>query len=139
MQAVGFCSICPKTYAIQLSNGQSIIKMKGFQIKGANDCNYANFKLMVTTDHTMSFNVPFNLRRDIGLGQLRKVAMVKHLTKEFDKRIVLEDYRTVPYGYKSSDRMDHNRRGLPVYQLDVPELENDEDDVNVCSDNDGDD
>jgi len=47
----------------------------------------------------MSFKVPLNIKRNRIEGSLTKTEMVKTTHKQYDKRIIIEDYKTVPYGY----------------------------------------
>ena len=122
---MGFCSIGPKSYSIQLSDGKSIVKCKGMQLKGKNECSYTDFRRMVTSNFTMSFEVPFNLRRNMATGELRKVSMTKWLSKEFDKRVIIDNYETIPYGFKLNDR---DRRAIGERSITQMELPDDNDD-----------
>src|SRR6267143_1842709 len=118
---IGFCSIGPKSYAVQtlLPNGDLVefVKFKGIQLTETTRCTYDDFKKMVHTNYKMEFKVPFNLRRNMGTGELRQVDLTKYVSKEFNKRIVVDDFCTVPFGYRPSDRSFKLYPGAPVYQM----------------------
>ena len=118
-----------------MSNGKSIVKTKGvrFQFCNGTELTYDIFKPMVTEGKKLSFNVPFNLRRNLVTGELRKVEMTKWVSQKFDKRIVLEDYKTVPFGYRVAGWTEANYRRTPgINQLGF--MDEDDDDVFVEND-----
>jgi len=59
-------------------------------------------------------------------GELKQTAMTKWLTKEFNKRVVVDDYRTVPFGYKGSERYS---KSPPIHQLELDGDDDDDDDI----------
>src|SRR6266481_5844453 len=102
VELTGFCSIGPKSYAGRLSDGTSLVKMKGVQWRFCNGekLSYEGFKKMLTEGKKLSFDVPFHVERCLTTGTLQDVEQTRLIIQKYDKRIVLADYKTVPFGFR---------------------------------------
>jgi hypothetical protein len=97
-----FCSIGPKSYAYVLTNEVEEVKAKG--IPKDPNVNYNLYKRMVTAKggekivHKVKIKLGF--KRCKFTGRLRRVEEEKTVQLTYDKRIIIDNYRTRPYGTK---------------------------------------
>ena len=105
-----YCGIAPKAYGIKLSNGETIIKIKGATLNLAN-CEKINFDILkdfvtdiynngavpldlITIDHVLNF-----VRNKVK-STIVNVPMTKKLSFVYDKRKKQSNsYVTYPYGF----------------------------------------
>jgi hypothetical protein len=98
-----FCSIGPKTYSYVLNNGIEEVKAKG--IPKNSGITYDLYRRMVTTEaEKIVYTVPPTLmfERNKFTPCLWRVEKEKKLQMTYDKRIVIANYRTRPYGTKQN-------------------------------------
>ncbi|XP_055351662.1 uncharacterized protein LOC129597973 [Paramacrobiotus metropolitanus] len=100
---VQFVSLGAKTYAYVTNDGESVVKVKGFTINGRTS-EQINFKVMLdmlANRSIVDVNYPDILQRDKSKMTIRNTNMVKRFQVTYDKRRILDDqYNTVPYGYQ---------------------------------------
>ena len=97
-----FCSTGPKSYSYVTTSGKAVCKVKGFTLS-RHAAKVINFKSMLDMvyepESSLNIHYPFNIRRDKRKMELQVVSLEKRFRLTYDKRIVLHDYTTVPYGY----------------------------------------
>jgi hypothetical protein len=102
-EIVEFVSAGPKNYAYLLDNGISHCKVKGFSLNytASKLVDFNKIKHIVTKDFTGSETIEENLitrnKKDWSL-HTRKQAKIYRVV--YDKRVILPDLSTIPYGYK---------------------------------------
>ncbi len=97
-----FCSIGPKCYSFILSDNQVEIKAKGFP-KYDHNISYELFKSMVLDDTDSivhKFPVRLNFVRNKFESSIKRTDLDKSVKKTYDKRIILDNLRTRPFGTK---------------------------------------
>jgi hypothetical protein len=97
-----FCSTGPKSYAYITDDGKEEVKAKGCP-KGDAGITYALYKRMVKAQfekiiHT--FKIKLGWRRNKVESTMKRVSIEKKVQLTYDKRIIVENYRTRPYGTK---------------------------------------
>ena len=97
-----FCSTGPKSYSYVTASGKAVCKVKGFTLS-RHAAKVINFKSMLDMvyepESSLLVHYPFNIRRNKRKMELQVISMEKRFRLTYDKRIVLPDYSTVPYGY----------------------------------------
>jgi hypothetical protein len=108
VQIKKFCSIGPKSYAYILSNGDEEVKSKGIP-KLDGRLNYEVYKEMVLAEVdenkdkpivTYTVTIPLAFIRNKRTADLERVSYEKTVQLTYDKRIILDNFRTRPYGTK---------------------------------------
>jgi hypothetical protein len=102
-----FVSCGPKNYAYKLNTGQSVCKVRGFSLNYENSL-ILNFEKMKDALHSWYNKAPetlvtvnYLIKRDkFQQPRLKNVQVNKTYGVVYDKRRVLPDYTTVPFGYK---------------------------------------
>jgi hypothetical protein len=106
-----FVSLGCKSYAYTTKNGKSVVKAKGFTLKGQNKINIDSMSKIVQNEQERQLNgtnvgtnsitiEQFNIRRVKHQQALYNVNQEKSFKFTFDKRIVnWEDFTSLPYGY----------------------------------------
>ena len=91
----------PKCYAYQTNLGSQVFKAKGLRIDQSNKDIFQlkNLQRMVR-DPSIKFKVynPFYIHRPRGQYALISKELGKTFQYTYDKRMLLDDYSTVPYG-----------------------------------------
>ena len=99
-----FVSGGPKNYAYKLVDGSQVCKVKGFTLNHRNSLvlNINSMKNLVTTPEqagsTYQVTNPHRIVRKY--GQLFSKKEVKDYRLVYDKRVLMDNYCTVPYGWK---------------------------------------
>lgn len=102
-----FCSLGPKSYAIQLSDGKEIIKFKGVTLnyQNSNKITFDSMKKMVFSEktggesETIQLVNPCRITRDHKSVRLFDRVEIKKCSLVFSKRILLRNLDSVPFGY----------------------------------------
>ncbi len=97
-----FCSIGPKTYSFVLSDGREEVKAKGCP-KGDHGLSYEIYKKMVKSevrDINHKFPVKLHFVRNKYLANITKENLEKMVRLTYDKRIIIDNYKTRPFGTK---------------------------------------
>lgn len=78
-----------------------MIKAKGCPKEDAG-ITFDIYENMVVKDYVVkhSFVIPLNFIRDKYECTLKRKSLQKTIRKTYDKRIIIQDYQTVPYGSK---------------------------------------
>ena len=100
-----FLGAGPKNYSYRLKNGKEVCKVRGFTLnfRSSMKLNFESMKELITTsEHVNSddYNVdePHKIIRKE--GNLYTLPQSKHYQLVYDKRMVMEDLTTLPFGYK---------------------------------------
>jgi hypothetical protein len=96
-----FICLGPKTYGLKLDSeslSKYIIKSKGFPTM-QNSNSFELYKRLVA-DKEVSEKIPINKFSIDCLGVVKNTDIVKKIRYTFDKRCLLEDGTTIPYGTK---------------------------------------
>jgi hypothetical protein len=105
---IKFCSTGPKTYAYETRDGERVVKSKGVP-SGADGVNLEKYDEMVVKAHArdsdreiVKHKVVFDLyfQKNSSTGEIHRVEREKTLQYTYDKRIVIDNYRTRPFGAK---------------------------------------
>ena len=101
-----FVSCGPKNYTYKVNTGQVVCKVRGFSLNYANS-QLINFESMKDSlykwkanEETDIVTVKVEIRRDKHQPRVFKNDVKKHYGVVYDKRVVLDDFTTIPYGYK---------------------------------------
>ena len=95
----------PKSYAYQTESGFIQMKIRGFSLNhsASQTINFDSFKNLILNDKQGSL-VTTNPKKIIRIEHKQKIVNreeSKNFSMVFDKRILLADYRTLPYGYRA--------------------------------------
>ena len=99
---IRFATLGPKSYAYLTNHGKSMVKMKGFALKGQASTlvNFDSILRMLNEREVVVVPYTDLIRRNKKQIELRKVAVQnKRCQFTYDKRVVVEDFNTKPYGY----------------------------------------
>ena len=102
--ATQFVSAGPKNYAIQTDIGTTITKIRGFSLNHTNSqlLNFDSLKEIILGDQQAQI-VTVNPRKIVREKLKHKIINrreEKRYQLVYDKRIILDDLSTIPYGYK---------------------------------------
>lgn len=100
---VDFISLAPKTYSYITNTGDSVIKLKGFTVNRQVK-KVVNFPSLLQLlhgpkDETIAVDYPFNIVRNKRTMEVSCVELSKRLRTTYTKRVVLENFSTLPYGH----------------------------------------
>ena len=99
---VGWVATGPKSYAYITFKGKKVCKSKGFTLNHDNS-QKINFNTMMDLVEGRISSIQTERKNAITRNALTKEIVNKHKTKTFscgyNKRVVLENYDTIPYGY----------------------------------------
>ncbi|KAL2078837.1 hypothetical protein ACEWY4_024581 [Coilia grayii] len=102
-----FCSSGPKTYGYRTANGRVCMKAKGVTLNTVN-AKLIRLETLVDlvsdyiTDRTSAKHIlahADNIVRDKKRLSLKNKTAVKRFKVVYNKRVLLKDYTTIPYGY----------------------------------------
>jgi len=96
-----FLSTGPKSYYFKTNTGKETTKVKGFTLhhKNAEKINGINMEKLINRE-VENLSVEDNqITRDVKTKQLVNKNQIKTFNFNFDKRIINNNYDTVPYGY----------------------------------------
>ena len=99
---IRFATLGPKSYAYLTNDGKSMVKMKGFALKGQASTlvNFDSILRMLNEREVVVVPYTDLIRRNKKQIELRQVAVQnKRCQFIYDKRVVVEDFNTKPYGY----------------------------------------
>lgn len=102
----------PQNYAYTLDTGKTVCKVRGITLnyKNAQIVNYDTLYQMVQNihspqPHVVSVHNPRKITRDAISKQIVNKPMTKDYRVVYDKRVILNDFRTVPYGYNVANNL----------------------------------
>ncbi|XP_055345043.1 uncharacterized protein LOC129592914 [Paramacrobiotus metropolitanus] len=104
-QIIVFVCGGPKMYAYRTRKGSEVFKLKGISINQGNKDLFTvdTLEKMVRDPRLVKHSVnPYKIFRIKGKWQLKSSEQRKVIRFTFDKRRILEDFRTVPFGYHPS-------------------------------------
>ena len=102
-----FTSGGPKNYGYKTSGGKTEVKVRGITL----DCTArqkVNFESMCElvclraecgVTGTVSVDIPFGITRNTRTKEIQTKRMKKDYHFVYDKRVIIDDYKTLPYGY----------------------------------------
>lgn len=102
-EIIEFVSAGPKNYAYTLNTGISYCKVKGFSLNCTAEklINFERMKEIVCNENSSSTKVCQNtIVRDKKDWSLKTKTMDKVYRLVYDKRVIMSDLSTLPYGYK---------------------------------------
>ena len=98
-----FCSTSAKSYSYITNFRNCSPKMKRFTLnrEAKQVTNFSNMKAMLLEPSPRVLNVhyPFTIQRNERTLELRAVELNKKFKVNYDKRVILNDLSTVPFGY----------------------------------------
>ena len=98
-----FVSAGPKNYSYRLNTGVTHCTVKGFTLnyQASQKINFETMKRIVQTDQSEKITVDqLKFLRDKHDWSISTSVIQKQYGFVYDKRVVKEDFSTVPYGYK---------------------------------------
>jgi hypothetical protein len=102
-----FITTGPKSYAYRCSDGEEVVKFKGLTLNHKNQ-SLMNFEavlnLLLERNSKVKLKPGILFIRDKYNGRIFTGKLNKTASCTFDKRIVTEDFVTVPYGFHFSER-----------------------------------
>ena len=108
--ATDFVTAGPKNYALRTDIGSTITKIRGFSLNYTNS-QLLNFESMTKVvlgeqnEQIVTVN-PHKIVRQKLRHKLENRTEAKRYQLVYDKRIILDDLSTVPYGYKRTGHID---------------------------------
>jgi hypothetical protein len=100
---IRFCSTGPKSYAYETRKGKKVVKSKGVPV-GSEGVDIELYEDMVTNAYSDPIKHKIKLalyfQRDCATSSINRTDREKTLQYTYDKRIVLDNYRTRPFGTK---------------------------------------
>ena len=100
-----FVAAGPKNYAYRLAkSGKTVCRVRGFTLnwKNSQSINFDSIKAMVK-DHKHEQTIKIvnddQITRDLNKMKIVNKDLTKQYRMVYDKRILIDDYHTVPYGY----------------------------------------
>ena len=100
-----FIAAGPKNYAYKVDTGHTVCKVRGFTLKGVNaeSINFDTMKelVMAPRDADLSYVIrePSKITRHKTQSIIFNRPATKTYRMTYDKRVLLSDYDTVPYGF----------------------------------------
>jgi len=98
-----FVSAGPKNYGYKLNNGKTSCKIKGFSVNfiASESLNFESMKDIVLNQHSnQTIEVEQNkFIRDKHNWSIRTETMLKKYRQVYDKRILFDNFETLPFGY----------------------------------------
>ena len=98
-----FCSTGAKSYSFITNFRNHCCKTKGFTLNREAEqfINFSNMEEMLLESFPRVLNVhyPFTIQRNKRTLELRAVELNKKFKVTYDKRVILNDLSTVPFGY----------------------------------------
>ncbi|GFW20498.1 uncharacterized protein TNCV_4547651 [Trichonephila clavipes] len=99
-----FVTRVPKNYAYKMSDGSEVCKIRGFNLNFQNSLflNYESVKELVSSmDATrfMTITNPRKITRDKKKRKVENKIESKTYKMVYDKRVIQDDFSTLPYGY----------------------------------------
>ncbi|XP_042908649.2 uncharacterized protein [Parasteatoda tepidariorum] len=98
-----FVSAGPKNYAYKTCSGKTACKIRGFTLNFENSqiLNFSTLRDVVTENErgTLVTLNPRKISRDLKGARVVNRREEKRYKFNFDKRVILEDFKTYPYGY----------------------------------------
>ena len=99
-----FTSNGAKTYGYRTSDGDQVLKCKGFTLNKltSDKITFNVMKDLATgdSDFTVTVDDPQKIRRDTKRRKVCTTTQTKRYRRTFDKRVMMGDYTSVPYGYR---------------------------------------
>ncbi|GFT14925.1 uncharacterized protein TNCV_3483701 [Trichonephila clavipes] len=94
----------PKNYAYKLSDGSEVCKIRGFTLNFQNSLvlNYESVKELVSSmdaSRFMTITNPRKITRDKKKRKVENKIESKTYKMVYDKRVIQDDFSTLPYGY----------------------------------------
>ena len=102
-EIVEFASAGPKNYTYKLDTGITHTKIKGFSlnIAASSTIDFQKIKEIVTSKEEIEIPIEQNtITRDKSNWTVQTKTFNKIYRQVYDKRIILNDLSTVPYGFK---------------------------------------
>ena len=103
-----FISCGPKNYSYKLNSGQTITKVRGFSLNFSSS-EIINFDTMkdcldswIAKDNRQVKTIKTEIRRNKFESRVFSRKVEKHYGVVYDKRVVTNNYKTVPYGYRKN-------------------------------------
>ncbi|GBN82246.1 hypothetical protein AVEN_159753-1 [Araneus ventricosus] len=100
---VKFVSGRAKNYAYVTKSGKSVCKIRGFSLNYENSLklNFDSVLKLVRSfdDERITVRNPRKITRDVKAGKIINKIEEKKYRKVYDKRVILDDLNTLPYGY----------------------------------------
>ena len=103
---VEFVSCGPKNYTYKLNTGEVVCKVRGFSLnyKASQVINFETMKETLyawkNNDKKELVTIRTEILRDKKSPKVYNRIVHKHYGVVYDKRIVLDDFSTIPYGYR---------------------------------------
>ena len=104
-----FASGGPKNYGYKTSGDKTEIKVRGITL----DCttrqkvNFESLRAMVSlrakcgVTGKVTVDIPFRITRNTKTKEIQSKRMKKEYKIVYNKRVIIDDYKTIPYGYKA--------------------------------------
>jgi hypothetical protein len=96
-----FISTGPKAYSYSTKHGHTVTKLKGFTLnyKNSLQINFESMKNVLFHNEKITVTNENKITRDKRTFEIYNVHEEKQYKMLFDKRVLMSDYHTLPYGY----------------------------------------
>ena len=102
-----FASGGPKNYGYKTSGGKIDIKVRGItldctarqKVNFESMCELVSLRAECGVTGTVSVDIPFRITRNTRTKEIQTKRMKKDYRVVYNKRFIIDDYKTLPYGY----------------------------------------
>ena len=102
-----FASVGPKNYGYKTSGGKIDIKVRGItldctarqKVNFESMCELVSLRAECGVTGTVSVDIPFRITRNTRTKEIQTKRMKKDYRVVYNKRVIIDDYKTLPYGY----------------------------------------
>ena len=102
-----FASGGPKNYCYKTSGGKTDIKVRGItldctarqKVNFESMCELVSLRAECGVTGTVTVDIPFRITRNTRTKEIQTKRMKKDYRVVYNKRVIIDDYKTLPYGY----------------------------------------
>ena len=97
----------PKNYGYKTSGGKTEVKVRGItldytarqKVNFESMCELVSLRAECGVTGTVSVDISFRITRDTRTKEIQTKRMKKDYRVVYNKRVIIDDYKTLPYGY----------------------------------------
>ena len=102
-----FASGGPKNYGYKTNTGKTEVKVRGItldytarqKVNFKSMCELVSLRAECGVTGTVSVDIPFRITRNTRTKEIQTKRMKKDYRVVYNKRVIIDDYKTLPYGY----------------------------------------
>ena len=102
-----FASGGPKNYGYKTNTGKTEVKVRGItldctaqrKVNFESMCELVSLRAECGVTGTVTVDIPFRITRNTRTKEIQTKRMKKDYRVVYNKRVIVDDYKTLPYGY----------------------------------------